>query len=70
MGPAGGGVVPGVVVPAVWLTLTALEAVVVLRFLLKYQMAAPTIASGIKIHNQLNPPLSEVGTPGAGVAVV
>jgi hypothetical protein len=52
------------------LTLTALEAVVVLRFLLKYQMAAPTIASGIKIHNQLNPPLSEVGTPGAGVAVV
>ncbi len=80
MGPAGGAVEPVVpvvvgpaVVPvAVRVTPATPEAVVAPRFFVKYQIAAATMASRIKIHNQLTPPLSVAGggVVGAGVTVV
>jgi hypothetical protein len=75
LGPAGGvvaPVVPVVVVPVVVrFTPATPEAVVApLRFFVKYQIAAATIARVIKIPNQLTPPLAGGGVVGAGVPVV
>ncbi len=82
MGPAGGFdgpfdpvVVGPVVVPAaVRFTPATPEAVVVsLLFFMKYQMAAPTIASRTRSQSQFSPPPVSVaggGAVGAGVVVV
>ena len=77
MGPAGGVVVPVVlvvVVPVVVrVTPATPEAVVAPRFFMKYQTATATIARRTKIHSQLKLlPLSVAGggVVGAGVPVV
>ncbi len=78
LGPAGGvvgPVVPVVVVPAAVRSTPATPEVDVVSLLLfmKYQIAAPTIASSTRIQSQLSPPPASVaggGVVGAGVTVV
>ncbi len=78
MGPAGGVVVPVVPVVVVQVAVPVVvsntpatpDAVVALRFFVKYQIAAPTIASSTIIQSQLSPPPVSVaggGAVGAGV---
>jgi hypothetical protein len=66
------GFVSMVISAAVGVTPATPDAVVAPRFFVKYQIAAPTIARRINIHNQLTPPLSVAGggVIGAGVTVV